>query len=186
MIFLRHPRPDIAPGTCYGRLDMDIHADGHSQIERAVEMMQPARRLIASPARRCRALATAIAERNGIEPSFDERLWEMNMGHWEGRPWSEVSREDSETWLKDPFNLRCPGGESFRDLQTRVLEALEGLDEETVVVCHAGPIRAVQMAWLGLTFREAFAQAPAYAEPLKIHPTASSKTKPASARTAST
>ncbi len=47
-------------------------------------------------------------------------------------------------------------------------QALENHGEDTVVVCHAGPIRAVQMAWTGLTFAEAFASTPPYAEPIEI------------------
>ena len=89
MIFLRHPRPGVEPGICYGRLDLDIHEDGHGQIERAVELAPPARLLLASPALRCRRLAEAIAYRNGLEIRFDERLWEMNMGDWEGLPWKD-------------------------------------------------------------------------------------------------
>ena len=170
MIFLRHPRPDVDAGICYGRLDLDIHADGHDQIKSAVETTPPVSHIVASPALRCRALTLALADRHGIEPVFDERLWEMNMGDWEGLPWKDIPRDRSEEWLKDPFNLPCPNGECFADLQVRVLEAIGELDGETAIVCHAGPIRAVQMAWQGLTFREAFAQAPPYAEPIRLTP----------------
>jgi alpha-ribazole phosphatase len=168
MIFVRHPRPGIDPGICYGRLDIDIHPEGHAQIVKAVEMAPPARLLLASPARRCRSLAEAIALRQGLELQFDERLWEMNMGDWEGLAWKDIPRHLSEPWLKDPFNLSCPNGESFRDVQQRVTEALAAHDEETIVVCHAGPIRAVQMAWTGITFGEAFSSTPPYAEPIEI------------------
>jgi alpha-ribazole phosphatase len=168
MIFLRHPRPGIDPGICYGRLDIDIHEDGHAQIVRATELAPAARVLLASPARRCRGLAEAIALRHGLELQFDERLWEMNMGDWEGMAWKDIPRHLSEPWLKDPYNLPCPNGESFRDVQARVTQALAGHHDETIVICHAGPIRAVQMAWTGLTFAEAFASTPPYAEPIEI------------------
>jgi alpha-ribazole phosphatase len=168
MIFLRHPRPGIDPGICYGRLDIDIHEDGHAQIARATELAPPARVLLASPARRCRGLAEAIARRHGLKLQFDERLWEMNMGDWEGMAWKDIPRHLSEPWLKDPYNLPCPNGESFREVQARVTRALDGHGDETIVVCHAGPIRAVQMAWTGVTFAEAFASTPPYAEPIEI------------------
>jgi alpha-ribazole phosphatase len=51
-----------------------------------------------------------------------------------------------------------------------VLEALTDAEPDTAIVCHAGPIRAVQMAWHGLTFHQAFAAAPQYAEPIELHP----------------
>ncbi|MEM7463488.1 MAG: histidine phosphatase family protein [Pseudomonadota bacterium] len=170
MIFLRHPRPDVKDGTCYGRLDLDIHADGHDQIARAVESTPRVVKILASPALRCRKLALSLAERDGLEPQFDERLLEMHMGDWEGMLWKDIPREHSEPWLRDPFNLPCPGGESFRQVQLRVVEAMEDVTDDTAIVCHAGPIRALQMAWTGVTFQQAFAQAPSYAEPIILRP----------------
>ncbi|MGI9402504.1 MAG: histidine phosphatase family protein [Rhizobiaceae bacterium] len=175
MIFLRHPRPLVKDGTCYGQLDLDIHEDGHQQIEIAVQSTPPVKRILASPALRCRKLALSIAQENNLKPDFDERLLEMHMGDWEGMLWKDIPREHSETWLKDPYNLPCPGGESFRQLQHRVLSALKNVNDDTAVICHAGPIRAVQMAWMGLTFKEAFAQAPAYAEPVILRPESQEK-----------
>ena len=168
MIFLRHPRPGIDPGICYGRLDLDIHEEGLAQIEQAVRNTPAARLVVSSPALRCRKLAQAIARRDQLELAFDARLWEMHMGDWEGLPWKDIPRELSDPWLKDPFNLACPNGESFRQVQQRVVEALAQHGDDTIVVCHAGPIRAVQMAWCGLSFADAFAATPSFAEPMQI------------------
>ncbi len=115
MIFLPHPTPEVAPGTCYGRLDLDIAEIGFGQIEEALKTTPKAKRILASPALRCRELANRLAERDGITPEFDERLWEMHMGEFEGKLWNEIDRSVSEVWFKDPYNLRTPGGESFRD-----------------------------------------------------------------------
>jgi alpha-ribazole phosphatase len=175
MIFLRHPTPLVDPGTCYGRTDLDIAEIGHEQIRLALETTPAVARIIASPALRCRKLALALGERDGITVEYDERLWEMHMGEWEGIPWSGIDRKMSEVWLKDPVNLPTPGGESFADLQKRVAEAIgqrnDPLAMQTAIVCHAGPIRATQMAWENLSFAEAFASTPPYAEPIRLlHP----------------
>ncbi len=170
MIFLRHPTPEVAPGTCYGRLDLDIAEVGFGQIEEALKTTPKAKRILASPALRCRELANRLAERDGITPEFDERLWEMHMGEFEGKLWNEIDRSVSEVWFKDPYNLRTPGGESFRDLQVRVVDALQTADLHTAVVCHAGPIRAVRMAWENKTFKEVFSIQPGYAQPVRIIP----------------
>lgn len=170
MIFLRHPTPDVPAGTCYGQTDLDIADIGHEQIEIAVDITPPVKRIIASPALRCRKLAISIAARHDLEPTFDERLWEMHMGEFEGKLWAEIDREKSEKWLEDPMNNPTPGGESFADVQARVLEALKQADMETAIVCHAGVIRATQMAWEGMTFKEVFAAMPPYAEPVRIIP----------------
>lgn len=172
MIFLRHPKPDIEPGICYGRTDLDIAAEGHEQIEEALRKTPKVKKVVASPALRCRKLAMTIAERDRADLRFDERLWEMHMGEWEGLAWSEIDRSASEHWLEDPISRPTPGGECFADLQNRVAEALAEIADEhamtTAVVCHAGPIRATQMAWEAISFSEAFSQVPGYAEPVRL------------------
>jgi len=137
LIFLRHPTPDVPTGTCYGQTDLDIAEIGHEQIANAIKVTPHVKRVIASPALRCRKLAISIAERHDLTPTYDERLWE---------------------------------GESFQDVQNRVLEALQQADMETAIICHAGVIRATQMAWEGLTFEEVFKAMPPYAEPVRILP----------------
>ena len=170
LIFLRHPTPDVPSGTCYGQTDLDIAEIGHEQIANAVKITPQVKRVIASPALRCRKLAISIAERHNLTPTYDERLWEMNMGEFEGKLWVEIDRTKSEKWLEDPMNNPTPGGESFQDVQNRVLEALKTADMETAIVCHAGVIRATQMAWEGMTFDEVFKAMPPYAEPVRIIP----------------
>lgn len=170
MIFLRHPTPEVKAGMCYGRTDLDIAEVGHEQIERALETTPKVTKILASPALRCRKLATLIGERDGINPEFDERLWEMNMGEFEGMMWADIDRQKSDKWFEDPMNNPTPGGESFANVQTRVLEALEQAHLETAIVCHAGVIRATQMVWENKTFKEVFEAMPPYAEPIRIYP----------------
>lgn len=172
MIFLRHPTPDIEAGICYGQLDMGIAEIGHSQIEKALQTTPKLKKIVASPALRCRKLTVSLAERDNLEPIIlDERLWEMNMGDFEGQRWDALDRNLSEDWLKDALNNPTPNGEAFIDLQYRVLEAIDDhASEDIAFVCHAGPIRAVQMAFHGISFKEAFSTAPPYAEPIKILP----------------
>ena len=170
MIFLRHPTPHVEPGTCYGRTDLDIAKIGHEQIEQALLLTPPVKRILASPALRCRKLALSIAERDQVEIHFDDRLWEMHMGEFEGMLWKDIDRKQSSEWFKDPFNNRTPGGESFADVQLRVLAALEQASVDCAIVCHAGVIRAAQMAWEGKTFREVFDETPPYAQPVRILP----------------
>jgi alpha-ribazole phosphatase len=170
MIFLRHPRPDVPDGTCYGQLDLDIHADGLDQIRRAVRLTPPVRRILSSPALRCRELALTLSAHQDLAPEFDPRLLEMHMGEWEGMLWKDIPLSVSEPWLRDPYNRACPGGECFREVQERVLAALENVSHDTAIICHAGPIRAVQMAWHGISFSKAFEMSPPYAEPITLHP----------------
>ena len=170
MIFLRHPTPDVAPGICYGRTDLDIAEVGHEQIENALMKTPKVGQILSSPAVRCRKLAVSIAERDGLTVTYDERLWEMHMGEFEGMAWKDIDRGKSAEWFEDPFNNKTPGGESFADVQNRVMEALQQASLDTAIICHAGVIRATQMVWEGKTFREVFDETPPYAEPMRILP----------------
>lgn len=173
MIFLRHPTPDIDLGICYGQTDMDIAEIGHEQIEAALISTPKIDMIVASPALRCRKLATSLAERDNAALTIDGRLWEMNMGDFEGVRWDKMDRTLSNKWLEDPMNNPTPNGETFAQVQTRVLTVVDEhlhLHPNVAFVCHAGPIRSVQMAWQGISFKEAFSQTPSYATPIRLEP----------------
>jgi alpha-ribazole phosphatase len=59
-----------------------------------------------------------------------------------------------------------PGGETFAALHARVADALAGIAEGTLVVCHAGVIRAARMILTGASFETAFAEKVPFCEPL--------------------
>jgi len=168
MIFLRHPRPDAPAGLCYGRTDLCTGPGATDEIAAALAETPPLSRVLASPARRCRALAAGLADRDGVALSFDERLWEMDFGAWEGRIWDDIDRAGSDVWADDPWRRAPPGGETFAAVHARVAAALEGLAPGTAVVCHAGPIRAARMLLQGLGFDAVFAEPVPYARPLLL------------------
>jgi alpha-ribazole phosphatase len=125
-------------------------------------------RVVASPARRCRGLAEALAGRDGAPLSFDDRLWEMDFGAWEGMRWDAIRRADSDAWAADPWSIAPPGGETFAAVHGRVAAVLDAVAPGTAVVCHAGPIRAARMRLEGLSFAAVFAEPVPYAEPLHL------------------
>lgn len=168
MIFLRHPRPEVPAGLCYGRMDVGIGADGAADIARAVAETPSLKRIIASPALRCRGLAEALAGRDGAVLSFDPRLWEMDFGDWEGLPWEVIRRGDSDPWAADPWTNAPPGGETFAAVHARVAEAIGEAGPGTGIICHAGPIRAVRMILTGADFKAVFAEPVPYATAIQF------------------
>jgi len=168
MIFLRHPKPYQATGLCYGRTDLDIGPDGAAEIARALEVTPKAVRVIASPALRCRRLAAGLAARDQVELSFEPRLWELNFGDWEGTPWAEIGRENSDRWANDPWRIAPPGGETFAAVHARVGEVLAEATPGTALVCHAGPIRVARMILTGAGFEAVFAETVPYAMPIRF------------------
>ncbi|WP_068808865.1 alpha-ribazole phosphatase family protein [Thauera phenolivorans] len=146
---IRHPRPDVAPGTCYGHHDVGIAESAVEVAARLRPLLPAGFALHASPLTRARLLAEELGE-----PRLDERLKEMHFGEWEGRPFADIGAA-IDAWATDPMGFRAPGGESARQMSERVLHWLDELRaappvEAVVVVAHGGPLRVIAGHLLGL------------------------------------
>jgi alpha-ribazole phosphatase len=145
LILMRHLKPAVAEGICYGTTDLDL-APGHEAALAAVLARLPALKgLATSPLRRCRLLAEVIGARQGLTATPDTRLAEMDFGAWEGRPWSDIPRAELDEWAADFLHARPHGGESVAQLQARTQAALadyRALPGDHLLVTHAGVIKA--------------------------------------------
>ncbi|MEM7508402.1 MAG: alpha-ribazole phosphatase family protein [Pseudomonadota bacterium] len=168
MIFLRHPRPKVAAGICYGRLDVPLRPGAAAEIAGTLKTLPKVSRVISSPAQRCRRLADAIGRFHGVEVEADPRLWELNFGAWEGQRWDMIDRGESDPWAADPMHVAPPGGETFAKLLARVEAALKNIPPDAAVVTHAGVIRAAKMLLTGAAFEAVFAERIPYARSLYL------------------
>ena len=168
MIFLRHPVTEAVPGLCYGRMDLGLGAGADAQIAAALENCPRAVSIVSSPAVRCRALADPLASRDGVVASYDPRIWELDFGSWEGRMWDDIPRAESDPWAADYWNIAPPGGESFARLCTRVGDVLAEVPTDSVVIAHAGVIRAARILLEGASLDEIWGMKIPYAAPLVI------------------
>ncbi|MBR0566774.1 alpha-ribazole phosphatase family protein [Azoarcus sp. L1K30] len=147
---IRHPRPNVEPGICYGRTDLDVAESVPDVADRLRPLLPPRFALHTSPLRRARLLAEALGS-----PQIDPRLQEMNFGDWEGRRFDDLGRA-IDAWADDPLGFAAPNGESARDMSARVLHWLDettraaSAEQPLVVVAHGGPLRAIAGHLLGL------------------------------------
>lgn len=143
---IRHPRPLIEPGICYGRLDVAAeNPAGAAEGLRAG--LPPGLPVYASPLRRCAELARHL----DAHAILDDRLREMDFGRWEGLAWDAIPRSELDAWAADIAGYAPPGGESPRQVQQRALAFLADLQvPEAVIVTHAGVIRMLLAHWRGL------------------------------------
>lgn len=146
LFLIRHPRPLLAAGVCYGRLDVGTE-DPQPLAERLRTLLPAGVSVVASPLRRARCLAEALHP----QPVFDQRLQEIDFGEWEGKAWDELDRKLLDAWAADVLHFVPPGGESAAMLQARVLDCVKSLRGTSVaLVTHAGAIRATLGHWLRL------------------------------------
>ncbi|MBL8396424.1 MAG: alpha-ribazole phosphatase family protein [Candidatus Accumulibacter sp.] len=150
LFLIRHPRPLLAAGICYGQLD--VEAEDPLPIARRLQALLPSGTpVIASPLQRARHLAEGLHR----QARFDRRLREIDFGAWEGRPWEAIARSMLDAWAADVLHFVPPGGESAAMLQARVVECVASLrGERFALVTHAGAIRALLGHWLRLPVGE--------------------------------
>ena len=156
VFLIRHPRPLIEAGVCYGRLDVDCE---DPQPVAARLRLPPNTPIFSSPLRRARRLAEALAVPTRVDVRLDARLAEIDFGDWEGRRWDDIDRQSIDAWAADVLNFTPPRGESVADLQRRVIDFSAELSAifagaSVALITHAGVIRALLGHWRGLPVAE--------------------------------
>lgn len=153
---VRHARPLVEPGVCYGALDVEADPVATAAAARELAAALPqSLELLASPRRRCAALGQALrALRPDLVWRVDERLAEMDFGRWEGRRWDDLDRRELDAWSGDFANYRAGGcGESAAQFLGRVGQLLEeailaGRDQAWIT--HGGVYKALLLRQSGV------------------------------------
>ncbi len=149
-----------------GQVDLSLNAKGRAQARALRKHMAeiPFQRVYASDLKRCQETARIIAGPQGKGIRSKPLLREIKLGYWDGRPQAKIRQYHPEEYRQRGENLiyfRPPGGESFADLQTRVvpafLELIDGERGAVVLVAHAGVNRAILCHLLGRPLDELFA-----------------------------
>lgn len=147
LYLIRHTTPDIAPGICYGQLDLGLAASFEHEAKQVLNWLPPAGTILTSPLLRARKLAEYLAQAQKSELRTDKRLQEKHFGAWEGRAWNDIERAELEAWAADVMGYAPPGGESARQLMLRVQTLLEDIAQlphgDIILVTHGGVIRAM-------------------------------------------
>jgi alpha-ribazole phosphatase len=185
LTFMRHPPIEAKSERCIGQTNVELSPEGRAALISLAEEASRLRpdKILCSDLRRCQVLAEAIALRLGLSSEPDPVWREVNFGTWESRTWSDIQAKEPRglsEWMADFETVAPPAGESFADLQARVLRGIEsklvgakhdaavapatrsgantGWSSTThyLIVTHAGVIRAATSAFSGLPLRRAF------------------------------
>ncbi|MGQ1838355.1 MSMEG_4193 family putative phosphomutase [Kocuria turfanensis] len=144
----------VLPGRAPG-LHLSDH--GRAQAEQVAERLAgvPVDAVLTSPLERTRETAEPTESRTGRTAVVDPGLLECDFGEWTGAELSRLSRLTAwSTVQRAPSTFRFPGGESFPEMQARMVGAVDRARAEHeggVVVCfsHADPIKAALAHALG-------------------------------------
>ncbi len=152
---VRHARPDLPPGICYGAWDVPAEAIASQHTAQALaEILPPKVALEVSPRQRCTLLAQHLSEaRPDLVPRLNPDLVELNFGQWEGQAWADIPHEEIEAWTQNFAHYRPGDGESAEALMVRVVRAWDAAcarNVDTVWLSHAGVIRAAHLLHQGV------------------------------------
>jgi alpha-ribazole phosphatase len=153
LYLLRHgaiawPEPDCfmgqtdAPLSSEGRLQANAWRNGFQNAEFTA--------VWSSDLTRATETAGIIFAERAADVRTCRELREIQLGEWDGLPRDRVRESQPDLWRArgdDLADFRPPGGESFRDLQQRVLPQIAMIAGETAgaacIVTHAGVIRVL-------------------------------------------
>jgi broad specificity phosphatase PhoE len=152
IILVRHAATTWSGRRYCGRADPPLSPAGRRMADDLAVRLAPtlpdAVRIVASPSRRTRATAAAIASRlPGTAVEVDDRWLETDVGLVEGLTFDEVAVRFpmlAEALLAEAVDIDWPGGETAVALRRRIEDAWAAVIETgrpTVVVSHAGSIR---------------------------------------------
>lgn len=151
---VRHAQPLIAPGICYGRLDVPADEAASRQAAQSLRLALPDKfEAWYSPLQRCKQLEQHLRAQHPVFISTPEpRLMELDFGRWEGLGWERIGKHAIDAWGRDLAGHAPGGGEPLSSMLARVRAALrkvaarEAEAPDMVWITHAGVIRCVH--WL--------------------------------------
>ena len=138
----------VLPGRAKG---LSLSDTGRDQAMTAAERIAALVRVDAiycSPLERARETAAPIAAGRGLKAKIDRGLLECEFGDWTGARLSKLSKlPEWSTVQRAPSTFRFPNGESFTEMQVRMVSTLDRLRSAhpggtIVCVSHADPIKA--------------------------------------------
>ena len=143
---------------------MHLSETGRQQAERVAVQLKERLSLIdaifTSPLERARETAEPTARVFGLEPVVDDAFVECDFGDWTGQKLTDLSKlPEWQTVQKTPSQFRFPGGESFVEMQDRVVAGIERAAAQFpggVVACfsHADLIKAAITHYRGVHLDE--------------------------------
>jgi probable phosphoglycerate mutase len=159
LLLIRHAQNDwIGKRLAGWTPGIHLNDEGRSQAAALARRLSevPVAAVYGSPLERTMETAQPLAQAHGLTVEVRERLGETQYGDWTGQSLEEL--KEDELWpvvQVYPGGARFPGGESLREVQTRMVEEIDAirdahLEETVAIVSHSDPIKLVVAHYAGL------------------------------------
>ncbi len=134
-----------------------LNAEGLVQAAALAERLGSAAlaAIYSSPLERACETAAPVAGRLGLTVQLLDGVKETDCGDWTGQPLDELSKTDLWQQVQGcPSLFRFPGGESFAEIQARMVAAVDFIrlahpEQSVAVFSHADPIKLAVAYYLG-------------------------------------
>jgi len=156
---LRHGEHNVQGKICAGRMPGVVLSErGRTEAEDAARRLAglDVAAIYASPLERTRETADIVGRQLSLPVTVLNDLAELDFGEWTGKTFDEVRKDPRWPAWASHRSLSCiPGGETMREVQRRVVEAIMEMREQhpseaVVVVSHGDVIRAALVFALGM------------------------------------
>ena len=157
LFFLRHTSLNVEIDVFYGQTDLDVSDRFEEEVKLIKKKIKNFNidtnhiKVYSSPLKRCIKLTNKLTKNYIV----DERIKEMNLGDWEMKKMSSISEKEKLDWENNLLSFKIPNGESNNEFLKRLnsfLEDIFKLNEDALIVCHAGSINGM----LSLLTKEPF------------------------------
>lgn len=138
----------VLPGRAAGLHLADSGKAEAEAVAKRIAEIKGVTAVYASPLERARETATPIGKILGQKVNIHKGLLECDFGDWTGAQLTALMKKPEWTTVqKAPSTFRFPNGESFTEMQQRMVSALDDIRAKHpggIVVCvsHADPIKA--------------------------------------------
>jgi len=148
---IRHASCNGLGQTLWGRTPgICLNEKGELQAQRLADRFKdiPLNAIYSSPLDRALQTATEIARSTKLEVRKSEAVNEIDFGEWTGQSFESLSADRRWRHFNNYRSMTTiPGGESFLEVQSRIVQELQTLAEQhrnasVAIVSHADVIRA--------------------------------------------
>jgi len=162
LLLIRHGENDyVKTGKMAGHIPgVHLNERGQKQAQALGEALKdvPIKAIYSSPLERALETAAPMATSHNLQVIQEADLMDAKVGKWEGKSLKVLRLTNAWKVVQhSPSRFQFPEGESFVDLQTRLVNVLEGIVKKYIkpkdivaVVFHADPIKLVVAHFLGL------------------------------------